>query len=369
MIYYLNNIRIHGKGGRNYEDVEEQRFPTYIIVSSDMDSRYVFRTDIAYDWNVSLDSIKYDTEFYKEDHLNDFAQKNARLRYAYYPQPPVIDDKETPNEYKNSLKNINIRANYINGLHVNTTYTMVAHLWLIRQLVKAEKWRFVTDHDNSIITAIYRTFAEEFSNDDALHFLCMVERKVKNKVSFQEWVNSRNELNDWAEINGFENSPLSTKAYAKLKHELETNPPWEYIRQNGKTYPNWVKNVRKHPLPTQSEGTRWIDCTSNISNYDIEHMTNLFMKVNFHSGNAFIQQIRRSLSILERPLVTSRGEGKSYIYANVNPRYAQYATTILRTYYNFCSPFQIIKGIKETPAQRIGLTDKVFSLNDIIYFK
>lgn len=89
MVYYLNNIRTRGKGGRNYKDIEEQRFPTYLIISSDMDTRYVFRTDIAYDWNVSLESLKCDTELYKEDHLNDFTQKNARLRFPYYPQPPV----------------------------------------------------------------------------------------------------------------------------------------------------------------------------------------------------------------------------------------------------------------------------------------
>lgn len=40
-------------------------------------------------------------------------------------------------------------------------------------------------------------------------------------------------------------------------------------------------------------------------------------------------------SMLERPLTTARGDKKSYIYANFNPKYAQYMVTILRTYYNF----------------------------------
>lgn len=42
--------------------------------------------------------------------------------------------------------------------------------------------------------------------------------------------------------------------------------------------------------------------------------------------------------------------------------------TILRTYYNFCRPMKM--GSKKlTPAQRLGITDKEFDLNDIIYFK
>lgn len=369
MVYYLNNVRMRGKGGRDYDDAEEQRFPTYLIVSSDMNFRYVFRTDIAFDWNVSIDDVKNDTELYKEDHLYDFSQKNARLRFPYYPQAPVDADTETTAEYKEHLNKVIRREDYVNGLHVNPTYTMVAHLWLIKQMVKSQKWRFVTDHDKSIITAIYRVFADEFSNDEALHFICMVERNKKNKESFREWVESRKELNNWSEMNGYKNFPLSVKAFSKLKEDLITAPLWEYITQNGNTYPKWANKTIKHPMPTQSEGARLIDCTSNISNYDIGHITNLLLKVNMHSVNAFIQQIRRSLSILERPLVTSRGEGKSYIYANFNPRYAQYATTILRTYYNFCCPYKISKGVKETPAQRIGLADKIYEFKDIIYFK
>jgi hypothetical protein len=79
--------------------------------------------------------------------------------------------------------------------------------------------------------------------------------------------------------------------------------------------------------------------------------------------------MRRRLSVLERPLVTARGDGKSYIYANFNPKYAQYAATILRTYYNFCVPFKASRKIRLTPAQKLGITKKAFTLRDIIYFK
>ena len=82
-----------------------------------------------------------------------------------------------------------------------------------------------------------------------------------------------------------------------------------------------------------------------------------------------MQQIRRRISILERPLVTARGDGKSYIYSNFNPKYAQYAVTILRTYYNFCMAYKSWDNDIKTPAQRLGLTNKQFDIKDIIYFK
>lgn len=68
-------------------------------------------------------------------------------------------------------------------------------------------------------------------------------------------------------------------------------------------------------------------------------MAKMILNVNDHATNFFIQQIRRKLSVLERPLTSARDEGKSYIYSNFNPKYVQMTLTILRTYYNFCMPY------------------------------
>lgn len=78
---------------------------------------------------------------------------------------------------------------------------------------------------------------------------------------------------------------------------------------------------------------------------------------------------RRRLSILERPLVTSRGDGKSHIYVNYNPKYAQYVLTIFRTIYNFCFIQGGSKCDKQTLAMKLGIANKVYDLKDIIYFR
>jgi hypothetical protein len=90
------------------------------------------------------------------------------------------------------------------------------------------------------------------------------------------------------------------------------------------------------------------------------------MKIPMLGG--LLSVIPKLYRILERPLVTSRGNGKSYIYSNVNPKYAQYTITILRTYYNFCKPTKI-KGVIQTPAQRLGIANKVYEWKDIIYLR
>jgi hypothetical protein len=82
-----------------------------------------------------------------------------------------------------------------------------------------------------------------------------------------------------------------------------------------------AKRHIRHPLPTQDRGFYDVDCATDLSAYSPDEIADMVLHVNNNATNAFMQQIRRRLSILERPLVTARGDGKSYIYANFNPKY------------------------------------------------
>lgn len=176
-------------------------------------------------------------------------------------------------------------------------------------------------------------------------------------------------LRRWGHSIGEPKAPLSVLATLWLENQLQTHKFHTEISKGGSTYRRWAKNPLAHPLPTLDKGYYTVDCTSDVSGYDMEHLARLLLRVNNNTTNGFMQQIRRRISILERPLVTARGDGKSYIYANLNPKYAQYALTILRTYYNFCFEVREWNGKKATPAQHLGISDRKFDLKDIIYFR
>jgi hypothetical protein len=91
-------------------------------------------------------------------------------------------------------------------------------------------------------------------------------------------------------------------------------------------------------------------------------------KSNSLATDSFISVMKRRISILERPLSTARGDGKSYIYVNFNPKYAQYYLNLFRFYYNFCHEIKSADGFKLTPAQRLGITKKKYEIRDLIYF-
>lgn len=378
MMYVLNNVRKKGQK-KKFKRGNEKQLPTQVVISTDMNSRYVFRADVAYDWDANFDQIEFDTQLYKDDHLTEELRKNAKFtKHSYHPQPPTPNDKQSIADYSRELIELNRRKEYVDGLHINHTYTTMAQMFLIKQMVKTPKWRFVSDDDKVLKLAIRRIFAQEMKNGQAHYFVNNFDKTLSREDTFKEFIDSIKYLRAWSEMNGHQNKPVYQQAVEYLKEKLITHKFYETkIAPNGETYNVYKPNKIEHPIAMADRGTRYINVLSDTSNLSEEHLARLIIKANDNSVNTFLQEIRRSISILERPLVTSRGDGKSYIYSNFNPRYAQMSITILRTYYNFCKPFRVgrikrdadgkIVKDEKTPAQRLGITDKVYTWEDIIY--
>ena len=369
MIYYLNNVRKKGMGGSRYDEIENTQFPTHIVVSADVFSRYVLRADVAYDWDIKLEDIMLDTVLLKDDHLHEYARKHARLRINHFPQEPTDNDTQTLSEYRGELLKFQRRENYIEGLHTNSTYTSIAHFWHLKELLRGKEWRFITDRDSSLMTALFRVFSNEFRMSDAHHFLSLVDRTKSRKDAYNEFKQAKMELLSWGELSGNDTKSLRKLAYLKLSETFQTHKFHHDITGGTNDYRVWANNPIEHPLASIDKGFHTVDCTTDLSSYEAGEIASMILNVSDNASNFFIQQIRRRLSTLERPLTTARGDGKSYIYSNFNPKYAQMALTILRTYYNFCFPYKTPDGEKLTPAQRLGITDKVFKINDIIYLR
>lgn len=373
MIYHLNNVRKKGQGGTRFDSIEELQLPTSVIISSDVFSRYVFRSDVSYDWDISFDDIGQDTLLFKEDHLSEFAKKNARFgEYSSIPQPPSKKDTQTDSEYYIELQNFIEREKYVDGLHVHSTYTNIAHFWLIKQLINASEWRFVTDDDKSLINSINRVYSKEIRFADGHHFLCQTDKTKSRKAAYDEFKQARQDLFEWGDLRNIKTNSLRKLAHLYLEELFEAHTFHKVVSDGSGSHLEYANNPIEHPLAFIDRGFRSVDCTTDLSSLEPKEVAALIVNVNDNATNSFIHHIRRRLSILERPLTTARGDGKSYIYSNFNPKYAQMSLTILRTFYNFCLPFKTKKGKNttfKTPAQRLGLTEKEFSLNDILYLR
>ncbi len=368
MVYILNNVRKKGASNKAKHSSVEKQLPTQVVISSEHHSRYVFRADVCFDWDITKQQLYSDTELYKDDHLSDFLSKNARFnQYGIHPMKPSENDTQTMHEYLNQLDEYNKRFVYVDGLHVNQTYTTVAHLWHIKQMINSPKWRFITDEDNSLITSINRVFNEDIKNKNAYLFICKINKTLSRNDAFQEYVQSIRDLREWGKLKGIDEKDVQVLSFHYLVEQLKNHKFHKLnFTAQGEIYHSHSKNPIEHPLGMKDRGKRIIDCLTDMTHLPTHILAYFINNVNDNSVNSFLQEIRRSLSVLERPLVTSRGDGKSYIYSNFNPKYAQMSITILRTYYNFCKTFKI-GDTEETPAQRLGISNKVYEWEDIIY--
>ncbi len=62
--------------------------------------------------------------------------------------------------------------------------------------------------------------------------------------------------------------------------------------------------------------------------------------------------------------LTARPYSKSYLCANYNSKYAMILVTILRPIHNFCKIHD--SSPEPSPAQKPGIADKAFDLEDIL---
>lgn len=375
-IYYLNNAR-HKFAG-NTQTIRKEDFrkmQTRIIVSGDIYSRYIFRADVAYDWEITKELLEEDTLKYKCDHMERNERKNARLEHSYFPQPPSLFDIADPErfmkaqkDYESEVRKFETRLSYVPGLHVSANYTAVAHFWLLRQLLKVNDWYFVTDDDGSLKNSIFRVFKKEVRDGYANYFLCKVGREKSLGQAMKEYSDAKRKLEEWCDLHG-QKSDYEV-ALAILTDQLNSVKFFDLV-EDGSGYKHIVRlgNLIQHPLASQDVGYREVGILTDLSGLNNSELAKLLMQVNNRPTDTFMQQIRRRISLLERPLVTARAEKKSYIYANYSPQYAQYLVTILRTFYNFCDGKKDRTGQVITPAMKLGITNKIFNWHDIIYYK
>lgn len=233
--------------------------------------------------------------------------------------------------------------------------------------MNARRWRLITDDDLSLKTTISRLFSDEINEKRVHHFLCLTDKEITRKDAKKVFTDAIRFLKFWAKGMGLTYDNVHQLALWYVEDQLKTHKFHErLVTKNGEIYYKQDKNRLEHPIPTSDRGNRLLDVLTDVSHLTDFQLASLLVRVNDNAINGFFQTVRRRLSILERPLVTARGDGKSYIYSNFNPKYSQMAITILRTYYNFCIPYKS-PGNHQTPAQRLGIAERVYTWDDIIY--
>ncbi len=127
----------------------------------------------------------------------------------------------------------------------------------------------------------------------------------------------------------------------------------------------WRDRWLLQPFPSMSEPEKAICYLTNYDDHDEDHQAWLYNKASLHGIDRFFMQVRRRLSLLERPIKTASKAGRTWHgYSPYNPVTIVKLLGIFRVYYNYC----LVGQDKQTPAMRLGLAKGKVTTEDIIYF-
>jgi len=240
------------------------------------------------------------------------------------------------------------------GMQTHAEYTLYAHFFFLNQLFSGvEKVRFFLDQDSGMRAACLAGFQQEIANRSCDAFYVRISKEMTVDEKRRALSASRKEFRTAQKAN-----PSLTENEVKLmliKQRVAS------MAEIGKWKDKWLT----HPFPNMSEPEKAICYLTAYGDYDTDHKAWLYNKASMHGVDRFFMQVRRRLSLLERPIKTASKTGRTwYGYSPYNPAMIIKLLDIFRVYYNYC----LVGEDKQTPAMRLGLSRGPVTEEDIIYF-
>ena len=240
------------------------------------------------------------------------------------------------------------------GMQTHGEYTMYGHFFFLKRLLgNVQKWRFFIDQDPGLRAACLSAFHDEIQGRTADAFYVRIAKDLTVDEKRQKH-NEAKMLFVQAEVAHPGMRPQEVKLLL-IKERLASMTP------HGKWHDRWLN----HPFPTMSEPEKSVAYLTDISDYDEDHQAWLYNKASLHGVDSFFNQVRRRLSLLERPIHSKSNKGRIWNgYSPYNPGNVAKVLDIMRTVHNY-----ILAGRDgKTPAERLGLAQAPLDYEDIIYF-
>lgn len=360
----------------NWTAQEDKRNVTLrAIGTADNVTSYVFGMHLDFDPNLDARLIEADAADINDRFQGPAFRKYARLwlqhDYVFGTQRKKKRNKSLQGSveelvsdvYVDSQLRIDIEAPIAHdtdtqlpkkGMQIHSEYTMYAHFFYLKKLFRnAPKIRFFLDQDSGIRAACLGAFHNEISLRKADAFYVHINKHLTVNEKRHSVAESKADFNAMLSAN-----PGKTPDEVKV---LMMKSSLKNMCEIGKWKDRWLR----HPLPNMGEPEKAICYLTDLSDYSENHLARLYNKASLHSIDRYFMQIRRRISLLERPISSSAGQKRMwYGYSAYNPEVVVKMLTIFRTFYNYHTAGKD----KKTPAMRLGLTGRRLEINEIIKF-
>ncbi len=240
------------------------------------------------------------------------------------------------------------------GMQVHAEYTLYGHCFLLRDLSRgAEKVRLFLDQDSGMRAAALGAFAERVADRTADAFYVRINKDLTVDERKHALKNSREHFR-----------ALEQEHPALDRRALQLFVIKEALADMA-VIGHWKDRWLTHPFPSMGEPEKAVCYLTDYNDYDDDHLAWLYNKASLRAIDAFFMQIRRRLSLLERPITTASNAHRVWHgYSAYNPRSIVKLLEMFRVFYNYV----LVGRDKQTPAMRLGLAKGRVSLEDIVYF-
>lgn len=242
-----------------------------------------------------------------------------------------------------------------NGIQVHETCSIFAHFFYLAELVgHVPRLQFSLDADPAIDRACLSAFADRVKADKADVVILSINKEMTIDQRRTALSKASEELTKLGE-----KRPELKKA--QLIAAVLADRYQNAVASQPKPFKRWIA----HPFPNMNEPEKRALCLSDTGTREAADLGWVLARANLMAIDRYFMQVRRRLSVLERPMATSSQAWRMWRgYNAYSPVVVMKLLEIFRVAYNY----HLIGGSKSTPAQRFGLIDKPWSLNDILNF-
>lgn len=370
----------------NWSSQSDRRNVTlHAVGSADQRSGYVFGMHLDFDRNADAGAIEADHDASPELHIawafrryarlwlkadyHDALRTSRRMRkvrerarmISLRDGPGVIADIDMNYQVTSERQDTEISEDVDfnsqlpnRGMQVHSEYTLYGHFFFLERLLRGVgKVRFYLDQESGIRAACLSAFCQRVKDRTVDAFYVRIDKSLT--------VNERRRQ-----------KALSDERFeaAKARFPSKTNSEVqvELIKERlaamtsiGKWSDRWLL----HPFPSMSEPEKAVCYLTDLDSYDQDHLAHLYRLASLHSIDRFFMQLRRRVSLFERPIATASAQGRVWHgYSPYNPIVADKLLGIFRVFYNYVAVGQD----RQTPAMRLGLAEKPYQIQDLIDF-
>lgn len=245
-----------------------------------------------------------------------------------------------------------------NGMLVHSEYTLYTHFFFLRRMLRnVGKVRFYLDQQSGIRAACLAAFQKEVLDKRCDAFFVRVNKGLTINQKRSLKAQSDRELEELRESDSaytlLSDFDLRLIVIQQRMKDLVDIGPW---------HDRWLL----YPFPDMSELEKAICWLTDLHDrsYSEKQLAHLYARATLHGIDRFFMQVRRRMSLLERPISSASSERRKWHgYSAYNPAMVGTLLDIFRIFYNYIVPGKD----KKTPAERLGLSLKS-NFNDILLF-